>query len=123
RLARWQAELSHVPAVARGETDEAVRHYAAAARLVPANTLLLNEWAQLDLSRQDFAAAEEKLERSRRLDPTFDFTYAALADLYMALGNRAEAQRQAQQAWSEVPDRDRSGLGERLRAAGLVPGA
>ena len=44
-----------------------------------------------------------------------------LAGLYLALGNRAEAQRQAQQAWSEVPDRDRPGLGERLRAAGLLP--
>ena len=201
RLARWRADLSHVPAVARGETDEAARHYAAAARLVPANTLLLNEWAQLDVGRKDFAAAEEKLQRSVRLDPTFDFTYAALGDLYMAraaagaedpaqdyrraadayaqaygrrpslkailslglayerlgekqqavdtylralamlpptttswavheqlaglylaLGNRAEAERQAQQAWAEVPQRDRPGLGDRLRAAGLLPG-
>jgi tetratricopeptide (TPR) repeat protein/O-antigen ligase len=202
RVARWRAELSRAPEVARGETDDAGRHYAAAARLVPANTLLLNEWAQLDLSRQDFAAAEEKLQRSLRLDPTFDYTYAALGDLYMArgkagaddptqeyrraadayaqaygrrpslkailslglayerlgekqqavdtylralamrppystswavheqlaglylaLGNRAEAERQAQQAWFEVPDRDRPGLGERLRAAKLLPGA
>ena len=200
RLARWRAELSRAE-VARGETDDAARHYAAAARLVPNNTLLLNEWAQMDIGRQDFAAAEEKLQRSLRIDPTFDFTHAVLGDLYMAraksgapdpvqdyrraaeaygqayglrpslkailslglayerldqkqqavdiylralamlppygtswavheqlaglylaLGNRAEAERQAQQAWFEVPDRDRPGLGERLRAARLLPG-
>jgi tetratricopeptide (TPR) repeat protein len=203
RLARWRAELSRLPAAAMGEADEAGRHFAAAARLVPANTLLLNEWAELDfVRRRDYAAALEKLQRSLRLDPTFDYTYAALGDLYMAraaagagdpaedhrlaaaayqqayerrpslkallslglaterlgdkqravdlylqalamrppystswavrerlaglylaLGNRAEAERQAQQAQFEVPDRDRRGLVERLRAAGLVPGA
>jgi tetratricopeptide (TPR) repeat protein len=203
RLARWRAELSRAPGVALGEADEASREYAVAARLVPANTLLLNEWAELDfVRRHDFAAAEEKLRRSLRLDPSFDYSYAALGDMYMArakarvgdptedyrraaaayadaygrrpslkailslglayeglgekeraidaynralamrppygtswavheqlarlylaLGNRAEAERQAQQAWFEVPDRDRPGLAERLRAAGLAPGA
>jgi hypothetical protein len=46
-----------------------------------------------------------------------------LAGLYLALGNRPEAERQAQQAWFEVPDKDRPGLGERLRAASLIPGS
>jgi hypothetical protein len=46
-----------------------------------------------------------------------------LAGLYLALGNRAEAERHAAQAWSEVPDRDRQGLGDRLRAASLLAGS
>jgi tetratricopeptide (TPR) repeat protein len=203
RLARRRAELSRAPAVAMGEADEAGRHYAAAARLVPANTLLLNEWAEMDFQdRRDFAGALDKLQRSLQLDPTFDYTYAALGDLYMAraaaragdpaedyrraaaayaeayglrpslkalislglatemlgdkpravelyeqalarnaphstawavrerlaglylaLGNRAEAERQAQQSMEQSPDRDRPALVERLRAARLIPGA
>jgi tetratricopeptide (TPR) repeat protein len=46
-----------------------------------------------------------------------------LAGLYLALGDRAEAERQARQALGEVPERDRPGLVERLRGSGLVPGA
>lgn len=202
RLARWRAEMVGAPEAARREAEQANGHYAAAARLVPANTLLLNEWAELDfVRRQDFAAAEEKLQRSLRLDPTFDYTYAALGDLYMArakagvgdpagdyrraaaaytraaerrlslkavlgvgmalerlgekeravdaynralamnppystawavheqlgglylaLGNRPEAERHAQQAVWQSPEKERQTLVERLRSAGLIAG-
>jgi len=202
RLALWRGELAATPALAASEAEEASRNYAAAARLVPANTLLLNEWAELDARRRDFAGAEAKLQRSLQLDPSFDYTHAALGDLYMAraasgsgdasrdyrlaaeayahaferraslkallslglayerqgdkpraldiylqalamrppsstswavheqlaglylaLGNRPEADRHAQLAQFEVPERDRRGLTERLRAAGLIPPA
>jgi len=109
RLAKWRADLgSRTPDVARRETDEAVRHYAAAARLIPANTLLLNEWAELDFSRRrDFASAEEKLQRSLRMDPGFDYTYAALGDMHMArakagLGDPSEDYRQAVAAYGRA---------------------
>ena len=114
RLARWRAELSRVPAVAQHEADEAGRHYAAAARLVPANTLLLNEWAELDFARRrDFAAAEEKLQRSLRLDPSFDYTYAALGDMYMArakaaVGDPMEDYRRAAGAYAQAWERRNS---------------
>jgi tetratricopeptide (TPR) repeat protein/O-antigen ligase len=202
RLARWRADISRDPATAGRAADEAGRHFAAAARLVPANTLLLNEWAELDFTRRrDFAGAEEKLQRSLRLDPSFDYTYAALGDmhmaragaavgdpaedyrraaaayaqawerrpsvkamvsmalaherlgekqqavgaynqalamnppaptasaiheqlggLYLALGDRVEAERQAQLALWRSQDRDKTVLLQRLRAAGLIPG-
>jgi tetratricopeptide (TPR) repeat protein len=109
RLAKWRADLSsRTPDVARREMEEAVRHFAAAARLVPANTLLLNEWAELDFSRRrDFAAAEEKLQRSLRMDPGFDYTYAALGDMHMArakagVGDPSEDYRQAAAAYGRA---------------------
>lgn len=86
RLARWRSESGGVPEIARREANQAARHYAAAVRLMPANTLLLDEWAELDFTRRrDFTSAEKKLRHSLRLDPTFDYTYAALGDLYMTL--------------------------------------
>jgi predicted Zn-dependent protease len=89
--------------------DEAVRHYTAAARLIPANTLLLNEWAELDFTRRrDFAAAEEKLQRSLRLDPSFDYTHAALGDMYMA---RAKAARAIQPGTTGKRRRPTPGVG------------
>jgi tetratricopeptide (TPR) repeat protein len=100
--------MSRDPDVAQREADEAARHYATAARLVPTNTLLLNEWAELDFSRrQDFPSAEEKLQRSLRLDPTFDYTHAALGDLYMArararIGDPAEDYRRAAAAYGQA---------------------
>ena len=86
RLAKWRADLSATPQAARGEADEAARNYAAAMRLMPVNTLLLDEWAELDYSRRrDFTSAEKKLRRSLRIDPTFDYTHAALGDMYVAM--------------------------------------
>jgi tetratricopeptide (TPR) repeat protein len=108
RLAKWRGDMSRDPEVARREAEEAARHYATAARLVPTNTLLLNEWAELDFSRRhDFPSAEEKLERSVRLDPTFDYTQAALGDLYMArvkagIGDPAENYRRAAAAYGQA---------------------
>jgi tetratricopeptide (TPR) repeat protein len=137
RLARWRADVSgRDPATARREADEASRHFAAAARLVPANTLLLNEWAELDFTRRrDFAAAEEKLQRSLRLDPTFDYTYAALGDMYMArakaaVGDPADDYRRAAAAYAGAWERRRSpkaiislafayqGMGDKHQAVG-----
>jgi tetratricopeptide (TPR) repeat protein len=202
RLAKWRSDVSGVPEVARREADQAARHYEAAVRLMPGNALLLGESAELDFTRRrDFTAAEQKLRRSLRLDPTFDYTHAALGDLYMAraraepgdpaedyrraaaayaqawslrhslkaivnlavayerlgetqqaiagyeqalamkppigtgwayrerlavlhlrLGNRPEAERQAQQALWEAPGNEKPSLSERLRSAGLAPG-
>ena len=85
RLARRRSELESDPVAARRHAEDAARLYAEALALVPGNTLLLDETAELDFQRLgDFAAAEEKLMRSRQLDPTFDYTLAALGDLYMA---------------------------------------
>jgi tetratricopeptide (TPR) repeat protein len=91
RLATWRSDLGGDPAEVRRETTEAARHYATALRLMPGNTLLLDEWAELDFRhRGDYTSAEKKLQRSLRLDPTFDYTHAALGDLYMARAREAE---------------------------------
>jgi tetratricopeptide (TPR) repeat protein len=85
RVARRRSELDADPAAARRHAEDAARLYAEALALVPGNTLLLDETAELDFQRLgDFASAERKLLRSRELDPTFDYTHAALGDLYMA---------------------------------------
>jgi tetratricopeptide (TPR) repeat protein len=112
RLARRRAELEPDPAASRRQAEEAARHYAAATALVPGNTLLLDETAELDFQRLgDFAAAERKLLKSRALDPTFDYTHAALGDLYAA---RARAQgsredfRRAAAAYQEAASHRRS---------------
>jgi tetratricopeptide (TPR) repeat protein len=90
RLARWRSEIAGASATARRDEDQAARDYAAAMRLMPGNALLLDEWAELDFTRRgDFASAEEKLRRSLSLDPTFDYTYAALGDLYLAQARKA----------------------------------
>jgi tetratricopeptide (TPR) repeat protein len=90
RLARRRAELAPDPAAARREAETAARFYADALALVPGNTLLLDEAAELEYQRLgDFAAAEARLNRSLALDPTFEYTHVALGDLYLA---RARAQ-------------------------------
>lgn len=85
RVARRRSETDADPASARRHAEEAARLYAEAVALVPGNPLLLDETAELDFGRLgDFESAERKLLRSRELDPTFDYTFAALGDLYVA---------------------------------------
>ncbi|HET9316744.1 MAG TPA: hypothetical protein VFQ51_14205, partial [Vicinamibacteria bacterium] len=89
RVARRRSETAPDAASARQHAEEAARLYAEAVSLVPGNTLLLDETAEMDFhGLGDFESAERKLLRSRELDPTFDYTFAALGDLYMA---RAQA--------------------------------
>src|SRR4029453_2409282 len=82
--------------------------YEAAVRLMPGNSLLLAEAAELDFTRRgDFTSAEEKLRRALRLDPTFDYPHAALGDLYMARaraepGDPAEDYRRAAAAYTQA---------------------
>jgi tetratricopeptide (TPR) repeat protein len=95
RLATWRSELGGDPNAVRRETNAAASHYAAAVRLMPGNTLLLDEWAELDFKhRGDYTTAEKKLQRSLRLDPTFDYTHATLGDLYMVRAREAEGDRE-----------------------------
>jgi Tfp pilus assembly protein PilF len=85
RVERRRSETDADPASARSHAEQAARLYAEALAMVPGNTLLLDETAELDFQRLgDFASAERKLLRSRQLDPTFDYTHAALGDLYLA---------------------------------------
>lgn len=85
RLARRRLELGVQPA--GGRAEESARLYDEVLRLAPRNTLLLNEAAELRWQRLgDWAGAEAMLERSRALDPSFDYTYAALGDLSAARG-------------------------------------
>jgi tetratricopeptide (TPR) repeat protein len=108
RLAILRSDLAGDPGGARREADAAARHYAAAMNLMPGNTLLLDEWAELDFTRRrDFTSAEKKLQRSLRLDPTFDYTHAAMGDLYMARaraepGDTVELYRRAAAAYDEA---------------------
>ena len=108
RLAKLRSDLSAVPEDARREANEAARHYAAAMSLMPVNPLLLDEWAELDFTRRrDFTTAQKKLQRSLRLDPTFDYTHAAMGDLYMALAGEqsddpAEIYRLAAASYEEA---------------------
>lgn len=78
--------------------DLAGRYYAEATRLSPGNVLLWNEWAALDLDRQDPDAALVKIEESLRLVPSFDETYVTQGKIYSAkndLERAAAAYRQA----------------------------
>ncbi|MET0551943.1 MAG: tetratricopeptide repeat protein [Vicinamibacteria bacterium] len=87
RLARRRAEIETGPDAAAARTREAVGLYDEVLQLAPRNTLLLNEAAELRYLRlADWAGAEAMLERSRALDPSFDYTYAALGDLFAARG-------------------------------------
>jgi tetratricopeptide (TPR) repeat protein len=110
RLARWRSEIGGAAETTRSDADQAARDYGAAVRLMPGNALLLDEWAELDFTlRRDFTSAEEKLRRSLRLDPTFDYTYATLGDLYMALagetsGDPAPYYRRAIDAYAKAWD-------------------
>lgn len=87
RLARRRAEIETVPDAARARLAESLRLYEEVLRLAPRNTLLINEAAELRFQRlADWDGAAAMLERSRQLDPSFDYTYAALGDLYAARG-------------------------------------
>jgi tetratricopeptide (TPR) repeat protein len=87
RLARRRAEIEKTPEAVRARSEEAARLYEEVLLLAPRNTMLLDETAELRYQRlADWAGAEAMLERSRALDPSFDFTYAALGDLYAARG-------------------------------------
>jgi tetratricopeptide (TPR) repeat protein/O-antigen ligase len=87
RLARRRAEVETAPDASRVHVERAVRLYEEVLRLAPRNTLLLNEAAELRWQRLgDWAGAEAMLERSRALDPSFDYTFAALGDLFAARG-------------------------------------
>jgi len=80
------------PDASRAHVEEAVRLYDEVLRLAPRNTLLLNEAAELRWQRLgDWAGAEALLERSRALDPSFDYTFAALGDLFAARGRATKS--------------------------------
>jgi tetratricopeptide (TPR) repeat protein len=87
RLARRRAEIESAAGASSARAAEAARLYDEVLQLAPRNTLLLNEAAELRYRHgADWAGAEAMLERSRALDPSFDYTYAALGDLFAARG-------------------------------------
>jgi tetratricopeptide (TPR) repeat protein len=87
RLARRRAEVETAPGAPAARAAEAARLYDEVLQLAPRNAMLLDEAAELRyLYLGDWAGAEAMLERSRALDPSFDYTYAALGDLAAARG-------------------------------------
>lgn len=117
RLARRRSELEPDASAARRYADDAARHYADARALVPGNTLLLNESAELDFTRRgDFATAEQKLQHSLELDPTFDYTYAALGDLYMARARESHGRED----WARAAEAYQAALGRRRSLKAII---
>jgi tetratricopeptide (TPR) repeat protein len=98
-LARFYVPETPMDSDAKVKLAElAGRYYAQAIRLSPGNVLLWNEWAVLDLDRQDPDAALVKLAESLRRDPRYGPTYVALGNAYGAqkdLERAAQAYRQA----------------------------
>ena len=122
RLARRRAEIETGPDATATRVEEAVRLYDEVLQLAPRNTLLLNEAAELRYqSLADWAAAEAMLERSRALDPSFDYTYAALGDLFAARGRATKNPDDLRKAiqWYEEARRRRASL-KSIISVGLV---
>jgi tetratricopeptide (TPR) repeat protein len=122
RLARRRAEIETSPDATAARVAEAVRLYDEVLQLAPRNTLLLNEAAELRYLRlADWAAAEAMLERSRALDPSFDYTYAALGDLFAARGRATRNPDDLRKAiqWYEEARRRRASL-KSIISVGLV---
>jgi tetratricopeptide (TPR) repeat protein len=84
--------------------DLAGRYYAEATRLSPGNVLLWNEWATLDLDRQDPDGALAKIEESLRLVPSFDETYVTQGKIYSAKNDLEQAATAYRQAINLKPD-------------------
>ena len=104
-LARFYVPELPIDSDAKTKLAEiASRYYAEAIRLSPGNVLLWNEWAGLDLDRQDLDAALAKLEESLRLDPKFNETYMALGNTYSAMKNLDQAATAYRQAIDLKPD-------------------
>ena len=122
RLARRRAEIESAPHAAAARVAEAERLYDEVLQLAPRNTLLLNEAAELRyLHLADWAGAQAMLERSRALDPSFDYTYAALGDLYAARGRATKNPDDLRQAiqWYREARRRRPSL-KSIISVGLV---
>ena len=104
-LARFYVPESPIDSDAKMKLAElAGRYYAQALRLSPGNVLLWNEWAVLDLDRQDPDAALAKLEESLRRDPRYGPTYVDLGKAYAAQKNLERAAQAYRQALDLQPD-------------------
>jgi tetratricopeptide (TPR) repeat protein len=104
-LARFYVPETPIDSDAKVKLAElASRYYAQAIRLSPGNVLLWNEWAVLDLDRQDVDAALAKLEESLRRDPRYGPTYVDLGKAYAAQKDLERAAQAYRQALALQPD-------------------
>jgi tetratricopeptide (TPR) repeat protein len=104
-LARFYVPETPIDSDAKMKLAElASRYYAEAIRLSPGNVLLWNEWAVLDLDRQDPDAALVKLDESLRRDPHYGPTYVSLAKVYAAQDDLERAAQAYRQALALQPD-------------------
>ncbi|MDE0300810.1 MAG: tetratricopeptide repeat protein [Candidatus Poribacteria bacterium] len=92
-----------------GKSKIAGRHFERALELAPRNPFSELRLGQLALSAKRFETARDHLLRALALNPKQSEVHAALAQVYLALGNRDAANRHAQAAqmptnYNEMPD-------------------
>lgn len=92
-----------------GKSEIAGRHFERARELAPRNPFSELRLGQLALSAKQFETARDHLRRALALNPKQSEVHAALAQVYLALGDRDAANRHAQAAqmstkYNEMPD-------------------
>ena len=92
-----------------GKFKIAQRHFERALELAPRNPFSDLRLGQLALSAKQFETARDLLQRALALNPKQSKVHAALAQVYLALGEKGAANRHAQAAqmttkYNEMPD-------------------
>ena len=104
RLYRNWADLASSPEEREKKLNLAHAYYEQATKLSPNNSQLLNEWALVHATQEDYDGAFEKLDESLALDEKFGSTYQLYALLQYQLGHQDESVQALQQAVSYEPE-------------------
>lgn len=99
--ARSLAELENLRGLlfsSKGETETAIEHYRAACKLNPQNTVFLANtgWELASVGRD--SEAESLLRQALAINPSLDYAYERLADIYRKRGDEPAARRELEQA-------------------------
>lgn len=109
-----------------GEYDEALRVVREGLHRYPESAELLVGCGLVRLAREEYAWARQVLERALAVDPDFGEGWAALGEVLLKLGRRAEALRCFRRADALGADDDLElglGIGRALLREGLASGA
>lgn len=104
RLHRNWADLASSPEEREKKLNLAHAYYEQATKLSPNNSQLLNEWALVYATQEDYDGAFEKLDDSLALDEKFGSTHLLYARLQYQLGHQDETVQALQQAVSYEPE-------------------
>lgn len=104
RLARAYAGLGSALVEARGDYDEAMRHYLTAVKLEPENAALLNDVGWLSYKMSRYPEAVAALETAAALDPNNPMIHTNLGLAYQQAGQLDEALAHHQRALAINPE-------------------